>query len=414
MEHNKEIQKERLFEIVSYAIDNIPYYANLAKEKKITISKSSIFEDIKKFPILTKDLIRKNWDSLVGDKSKFTYRTNTSGGTTGEPLKLYQDSNYYVKGEAVTLVFDEIAGYEVGDKLIRLWGSQQDVLIMTKSRSKKLKNKYVKNTLFLNTYRMTKEDVIDYINKINKFKPKVIIAYIHSLLEMIKQAEFLNISLNPVKAIISSTGVLTEKAKIKIQEAFKCRVFNRYGSREIGMIATSCELEDALHINMFHQYLEILDEKENEVEENKRGEIIITSLINYIMPLIRYKIGDIGAFNYSQCSCGRGLYRLENIYGRTLEIFKTKNGTLIDGYYFANLFFYMDNLKQFQVVQEKLDEINVYVTTLDDNPLDPSIEKDLTEKMQFVMGSDCKITFYYPERIEPSPSGKLRYTISNL
>jgi len=414
VQHNKIIQQERLYNILRYAINNIPYYANIAKENNITISKSTIFEDIKKFPLLTKDLIRKNWDSLVGDISKFKYRTNTSGGTTGEPLKLYQDSNYYVKGEAVTMVFDEIAGYYVGDRLIRLWGSQQDILVMTKSKLKKLKNKYFKNTLFLNTYRMTKEDLFDYISKINKFKPKTIITYIHSLLELIKQAEYYNIPLNSVKSIISSTGVLTNEAKAKIQDTFKCKVFNRYGSREIGMIATSCEMEDALHINLFHQYLEILDEKENSLGENERGEIVITNLINYIMPLIRYKIEDIGAFNYSQCSCGRGLYRLENIYGRTLEIFKTKKGTLIDGYYFANLFFFMDNLKQFQVVQESLDEINVYITTLDGNPLSTSIENDLIDKMQFVMGSDCNIKIFYPSIIEPSPSGKLRYTISKL
>ncbi len=414
VQHNKIIQQERLYNILRYAINNIPYYANIAKENNITISKSTVFEDIKKFPLLTKDLIRKNWDSLVGDISKFKYRTNTSGGTTGEPLKLYQDSNYYVKGEAVTMVFDEIAGYYVGDRLIRLWGSQQDILVMTKSKLKKLKNKYFKNTLFLNTYRMTKEDLFDYISKINKFKPKTIITYIHSLLELIKQAEYYNIPLNSVKSIISSTGVLTNEAKAKIQDTFKCKVFNRYGSREIGMIATSCEMEDALHINLFHQYLEILDEKENSLGENERGEIVITNLINYIMPLIRYKIEDIGAFNYSQCSCGRGLYRLENIYGRTLEIFKTKKGTLIDGYYFANLFFFMDNLKQFQVVQESLDEINVYITTLDGNPLSTSIENDLIDKMQFVMGSDCNIKIFYPSIIEPSPSGKLRYTISKL
>ena len=414
VQHNKIIQQERLYNILRYAINNIPYYANIAKENNITISKSTIFEDIKKFPLLTKDLIRKNWDSLVGDISKFKYRTNTSGGTTGEPLKLYQDSNYYVKGEAVTMVFDEIAGYYVGDRLIRLWGSQQDILVMTKSKLKKLKNKYFKNTLFLNTYRMTKEDLFDYISKINIFKPKTIITYIHSLLELIKQAEYYNIPLNSVKSIISSTGVLTNEAKAKIQDTFKCKVFNRYGSREIGMIATSCEMEDALHINLFHQYLEILDEKENSLGENERGEIVITNLINYIMPLIRYKIEDIGAFNYSQCSCGRGLYRLENIYGRTLEIFKTKKGTLIDGYYFANLFFFMDNLKQFQVVQESLDEINVYITTLDGNPLSTSIENDLIDKMQFVMGSDCNIKIFYPSIIEPSPSGKLRYTISKL
>jgi len=414
VEHNKQIQRERLYDIIKYAISNIPYYANIAKERKIKIKKETIFEDLKKFPLLTKDLIRKNWNSLVRDPSKFKYRTNTSGGTTGEPLKLYQDSNYYVKGEAVTLVFDEIAGYSVGDRLIRLWGSQQDILIMTKSTLKKLKNKYIKNTLFLNTYRMTKEDVLNYINKINKFRPKIIIAYIHSLLELIKQAEYLKIPFKPVKAIISSTGVLTKEAKKKIQDTFKCKVFNRYGSREIGMIATSCEREDTLHINMYQQFVEILDDKGNDLAENERGEIVITNFTNRIMPLIRYKIGDIGAFNYAKCSCGRGLHRLENIYGRTLEIFKTKKGTLIDGYYFVNLLFFMENLKQFQIVQNNLDELEVYLTTLDGNPLDKSIERDLTDKMQFVMGKECEIKFIYLPVIEPSPSGKLRYTISNL
>ena len=79
VEENKEIQREKLYLLIKYASQNIPYYKRVIKEYNIQFTEDTIFDDIKKFPILTKDIIRNNFDKLYKFRDN-TYFRNTSGG----------------------------------------------------------------------------------------------------------------------------------------------------------------------------------------------------------------------------------------------------------------------------------------------------------------------------------------------
>ena len=411
---NLSIQKELLFKLVENAIKQVPYYKKIAENKDIRIKKETIFKDIRKFPILTKELIRKNWDLLHSDLENLKFKIETSGGTTGEPIKIIQDWNYRTKTEAGTRFLNEIGGYKIGDKLIKLWGNEKEILEASRGKINYLINKYIKNERFQNSFRMSDTIILQYINEINLIKPKVIIAYVQSIHEMAKYIRKNKINIYPLKSIIVSAGVLTNKVKDYLEKIFNCKVFNRYGSREIGPVATSCEKSDKLHVNMYQQYIEILDDNNNSLKEHEKGNIIITNLTNQVMPLIRYRIGDLGSLDFSQCPCGRGLIRLENIFGRIVDVFKTKDGELIDGEYFTHLFYFRENIKKFQVVQEKLDLINVFLVTVNNKHLFPKEELELKIKIKLVMGKNCKVKFFYPTEIKPSSSGKFRYTISKI
>ncbi|GAG57870.1 unnamed protein product, partial [marine sediment metagenome] len=88
LEENREIQRKKLYALIQYASQNIPYYQQIIKEHHITFSEDTIFEDIKKFPLLTKEIIRNHFDKLYRFRDK-TYYRNTSGGSTGEPVVFY-------------------------------------------------------------------------------------------------------------------------------------------------------------------------------------------------------------------------------------------------------------------------------------------------------------------------------------
>jgi len=408
------LQKERLYEIIKYSIENISYYKKWARKKSIKISKESIFEDIKKFPILTKEIIRKNLPDLINKNSMFNYRINTSGGTTGEPIKIFQDSNFIAKAEAANLAFNEFSGYSLGNKIVMLWGDEREILSHFGSTLTSLKNRIIKNTIFLNTFRMSKDDIYKYLSVIRKEKPKIIIAYVQSIYELANFVEKYNLKKISVNSIITTAGVLENTTKDKIEEIFETKVFNRYGSREIGMIGSSCECSAKLHLNDFQKYVEILDDNDEVLGENEKGHIIITCFTNFMMPLIRYKIGDIGSLNYSQCACGRNLLRLNNVHGRVVDIFKNEVGDLVDGEYFTHLFYFRDNVKKFQLIQEDINEINIKIETINGKPLKEEIESDIKEKIRLVMGDNCNVNFEYVDYIEPDPSGKFRFTISRV
>ncbi|MHA1250531.1 MAG: phenylacetate--CoA ligase family protein [Candidatus Helarchaeota archaeon] len=414
LKKNKEIQQKRLYNILKYAIENVPFYQNFAKNNNIKLNKETIFEDLQKFPILTKEIIRKYSKELISHIKSKKYIINTSGGTTGEPVRIIQDQDYLLKQNAATLVFDEIGKYFVGNKLMRIWGNERDIIKQSIGFKNKIINYVFKNTLFLNSFKMSKKKMLKCINKINNKKVKNIIAYSESIFELAKFIKKFKLRINGIESIITSASVLTNKMKDFIEDTFHCKVYNRYGSREVGLIAMSCGFTSKLHINMFHQYVEILNDKNQNLSENQTGNIIITNLTNYTMPIIRYKIGDLGSLSSSQCLCGMGLSQLNKIIGRTVDVFKNINGELIDGEYFTHIFYFMENIKQFQIIQTKIDEIIINLVTLNGKKLNPKKEQLIKEKIKIVMGKKCNIIFSYHYQISPSTSGKFRFTISKI
>ena len=127
LEENKKIQRKKLYMLLKYANQNIPYYRRIIKEHNIEFSEDTIFDDIKKFPVLTKDIIRNNFDKLYKFRDNTCYR-NTSGGSTGEPVIFYQDSNYFAWNTAAKILFDEWAGRKIGEPMVKLWGLLRDIL----------------------------------------------------------------------------------------------------------------------------------------------------------------------------------------------------------------------------------------------------------------------------------------------
>jgi len=118
---------------------------------------------------------------------------------------------------------------------------------------------------------------------------------------------------------VTTGETLLESRRAMLQDCYGAPVYNRYGLREIsGYIAQECKARNGLHINVEHVMLEIVENGEP-VGDGKTGKIVITDLHNYVMPLIRYDTGDIGAISTQPCSCGITWPLLQNVQGRESE-----------------------------------------------------------------------------------------------
>lgn len=408
LEDNLNLQKKKLYKILDYSIKNIPYYKKIANENNIKLTESSVFKDIKKFPILTKEIIRKNFRDLM-DNSVSAIE-NSSGGSTGEPIIFMQDNSMIDFGEASKFLFKEWTGRKSGDLLIKLWGSERDILEGGYGLSGFLTINFL-NTLNLNTFRMSSTDIEKYINIINKKRPSLILAYVQSAYEIAKYAKKNNLKINSPKAVMTSAGTLYVDFKKLIENVFGCKVFNRYGSREVGDMACDCEFHSGLHLNIFCHFFEILNNDLSEVSAGESGDVYVTTLENYAMPLIRYKIGDVAETAESfSCACKRGLPIIKSIKGRDVNLFKLRDGSVIDGEYFTHLFYFKKWIKKFQVIQKDfgLIEINIVLSGIKKDMEIKKIEKDI----RIVLGDECVIKWNFVTDIKPTKSGKFLYTVS--
>ena len=282
----KPYQTYTLEKILEHAVNSTKYYSQFKGC------------NIQEFPFLTKKIVRKEFENLKSnDLYKRKHYINSSGGSTGEPTRLIQDQEFHVACKFVRYEQKEWIGYKFGDPMIVLWGNDEEFLQGTMGLKPKVIN-FLKNVTFLNTYRMGEADKLnEYIEIINRKKPSFILSYVQSIYNLAKFAKENKIKIHPVKTIMTSAGTLYPFIKQELEEAFGAKICNRYGSREVGNIASTGKGIDELKISVNNVYVEIIDEKGNLCPDGVEGEIVVTSLTNYAMPFIRYRIGDRGILN---------------------------------------------------------------------------------------------------------------------
>lgn len=410
-QENEREQNQKLYEIVTYAVEHVPYYQAYAREHNLSFSPETITEDVKGLPVMTKEIIRREGENLFS-RETIPFHTETSGGSTGEPVKLRHDDALLTMTSGD--YFLSYAGYEIGDKAAVLWGSERDILAGSIGLKAEIINRFVKRRKFLNSFRMDEKTMESYVERINSWKPKVILAYVQSIYELSKFIQEKGLEVYAPGGIVVSAGTLFPEWKQLIKTVFRCPVINQYGSRETPAIAVSCSQGDELHINSFLNYVEIVDEENNTLPEERDGEILVTNLFNRSMPLIRYKIGDVGAMSSKRhCACGRNLPCLSYVKGRTVNIFKRRDGTKIDGEYFTHLFYGLEEVRRFQVIQEDYDRIVVRME-LKCESLEQEVLEKMTKSIQTVMGDACQINYETVKQLLPTKSGKHLYTISKV
>jgi len=392
-EENTNIQRIKLFKLIQYASQNIPYYQRIIREHQISFSEDTIFTDIKKFPL----------DN--------TYYKNTSGGSTGEPIILYQDSDYFAWNTATKILFDEWAGRKIGEPMVTISGVLQDILKSGQGFKLYLRQQLSGITI-LSTMRMSEKDKYKYVQRINHIKPSIILEYSHELSRFIQEH---HLAVYSPRAVMTTGFVLFPEVQARIEKVFRAPIFNRYGSREVGSMACNCEKSTGLHLVPDIHYLEILDNNGKEVKSGEEGNIIITLLTNYTMPLIRYKIGDIGILSEKNCPCGRESLLLAKVVGRIKSRFKNKFGDYINSG-FNSLFHFKENIRQYQVIQETTDLILINLVLIDNNKLkdmDKFFEEN-NQKIEKIIGHQVTIKYNIVDEIEPSPSGKYMYVFSKV
>ncbi len=414
LEENTKIQEENLKKILLHSYQYVPYYRELFNEIEIIKDNKILLKNFNKIPILTKDIIQENFEKLKSTDPNFEKRKpylNTSGGSTGEPVKFYQDNRTWTSGMAVKwLFYSFICDYPC--KLVKLWGSERDILKGSVGLKAQVKN-FISQRVMLNSFKMSEEDMLNYVEKINSFKPEIVEAYVQSVYEFAKFIKGKKLEIHSPKGVITSAGTLYPEMRELIEEVFDCKVFNRYGSREVGDIACSCSETDQLHLNNLNLFVEVLDKDLNPSKPGKMGKVYVTTLNNYSVPLIRYDIGDLAVLSKDgRCKCGRGFPMLESVRGRDVNLFRTKDGDIIDGEYFTHLFYMKNWVKKFQVIQEGYKRIVIKIEL--NNQENKEEAKDIEKKIRLVMGGDCEVEWFFVNNIKSLSSGKYLYTISKV
>lgn len=296
-----ELQNERLRKLVRHAYDNVPYYRELFDKRRLNPNDIQSSADLVKMPVLTKGIIRENFDNMIarGFPGKEMVLTRT-GGSTGEPLVFYTTTD-----DRFDLAMAKVRraliwwGYAFGDKRVTVQLARPHRSLAGRLR------RYLERAETFIAWQSAKELPL-FIRKLEDFQPKFISAYpslIYLLARFVEEQG--GTRLRP-KAFITHSEQLYDYQRELIKRVFKCEIFSHYESFEMNQIAAECPTHSGYHIVAESVVVEITDNLGEPRPSGTEGRILITNLNNRAMPFIRYDIGNQGVINGELCACRRG------------------------------------------------------------------------------------------------------------
>lgn len=414
VEKQREAQLERLNKLLVHAYQKVPYYKGAFSDKVFNIKEPlKKIDDLSSFPILTKEDIRKAGKEMysLNHEGRGTY-SNTSGGSSGAPIKVIQDLFYAQEASAMFLFVKTMRSVNPYSSTVVLWGAARD-LYGGKNTFKGYILDFVTNTKSFNAAKMTNNDIEAFISYVNHKKPSLILAYAQSIYQVALYAHEQKVKVIPQNAIHSGAGQMFPFMREIVESVFQCKVFDHYGGREFGALASECKEGKGLHVLGYNRIVEILDSDGKPCKAGEEGEIVATVLDNFSMPLIRYKVGDRGIWsNQQECSCGNNYPKVARITGRTSNNFPLKDGGVVSGEYLTLTYNNIPGVINFQLRQKNFEEIVISLIT--DRNYEPKTEQIIRTNMEKLFGENLQLYFNYVDDISTTPTGKHLFTISDI
>lgn len=322
----KELQEGRLKALLNHAYHNVPYYHKLFKNRNIQPEDVRAIEDLEKLPILTKEDIRNHFHELIAVNAKdFKYGFCKTSGSTGTPLIFCLDQRCREIEYAAEWRQLSWAGIDFQDRIATFRGS----LVYEHGKTEALwKFNALSKELDFNTFDLSESVLSKITRKLIGFDPRLIKGY-PSVLERVSKFMFSHKLGFSAKAIQTSSESAFESQREAIEEGFHCKMYDWYGESEYVATAGQCP-EGNYHINAESGIMEFVRNGVN-VASGELGEILGTGFYNYSMPLIRYKVGDLGKYSDEKCVCGRELPLLQSLEGRVTDLIVTPDGKVVSG-----------------------------------------------------------------------------------
>ncbi len=412
-EQLKELQLVKLKKLLQHCYTNIPYYRNLFNDRGLSLNDIHSPDDLSKIPILTKNDVQGNLKQLIAKDKHRPYIVRKTSGSTATPLVTYIDKQSLSYQIASQLRGRNWWGWTRGEKFVSLRGRYSN-----EHNTKKIIRDYIiENKILLSSFDLTQDSIKKYYTIIKKFKPQFMYAWctaIYTLAQIFKENQ-LNLSKLKLRGISTTSEILYDHHRSLIESVFDCPVINEYGCAEVGIISFQCPI-GGMHLMSENLIVEFVRDHNRDYPE-QLGDIVVTDLNNYSMPLLRYKTGDLGSNIDGPCTCGRGLPIMSITIGRKYDMVILKNDKLVYPGIFAFMMAkayaqYGSKIKKFQVVQQTKE--NFLIRTVVESGFEPIATKFFKNAFQTQLGNNLTVDFEFLDHIAKDKSGKFREFVSEL
>lgn len=392
-------QLAALRKVTAAAQANVPFYQN-----RIPVGGVRTLEEYRCLPLLTKAEAQAAGRALVSRVyASSSLQEIHTGGTTGTPLTIYVNRATLQQNYAFFFQLREWAGIGPADRVATFAGRT----IVRPDRGPPFwRHNWAARTLLCSSYHIAPDTLDQYIGALQRFGPALIDTYPSSLEPLARR--ILERGDRPIRprAIITSSETLRPDVRAAAESAFGCKVFDHYGSAEMVALINQCE-QGRYHVHPSFGYLEILVAGRPALP-GETGEIVSTGFVNPVMPLIRWRTGDVAIAGESDCPCGRTSPTVREILGREDDVIVTPRGRRVGR--LDPIFKAVDSIHEARIVQDRADHVRVELVPKGAIP--ESERVSLLDELHRRLGDEMQISIVEVHSLERTAGGKLRTVVN--
>lgn len=400
-----EYQSKTFVKIARHAINNTVFYKNWASENGIKAEDIASINDLKLFPIIEKSYIRENAQEFKArplfEKSKpITLHTS---GTTGTPLSVYSDQDSRSEHYAFFSRLRSWYGLQPVDRRATMFGR----IIMPASQKKPPFWRYdaINKNLLMSSYHLKSENLFHYYKKLVEYNPQEIFSYPSSIVQLADYIIKENRDPIKLKLLMTTAEHLSNQQRETLIRAFDAPIVNQYGCTEMAFFASTLPSgEFCFHPE--HGIAEVRDVT-GALNNGGEGELVVTGLVNFAMPVIRYVIGDnveLGGHD------SNGFKRILDVQGRKDDVIYTRDGTPVGR--LDPIFKGGSGIKAAQIYQHENGDIELRI--IPDDSYSDNLGASLGGELIKRVGSDCVIKVILVDEIEKTKNGKFKSVLSSF
>lgn len=399
----------RLLEALRYAEKNVPFYRRRFAEFGVRVSQIHAPEDLAKFPVITKDDVRKHPEEFFAENFDRPKYRSATGGSTGSSMTFYYDHLAYERRMAAALRANRWAGAEIGDPEVHIWGNPPGEATSLWHWKRDIERFFWRHK-YISSFHLHENTFAETLRAILNYAPRILVGYTMPIYLLARIAIEQKIAPPRLRGIITSAERLFDVQRATIEKGFDAPVFDRYGCREVMLIGAECERHSGLHLNAENVFVELYRDG-RPAPPGTPGEVLLSDLHNRAMPLLRYRNDDLATAKSESCLCGRGLPLLASVEGRMLDMIVGTNGRIVAGEAFVHL------LKDYPVdrfqAQQRADR-SIHLRLVPGRTFHPKLVPEIDRRLRTVLGEDANLLVDVVTNIPLTISGKHRVTMSDV
>jgi len=360
----RERQRRALIAQVHQAVRHVPFYRAAYAAQGIIADALQRLEDVARLPILRRAQIREQPDAFLSEQGdRRAWQESHTSGSMGRPLITWFDPDCWRQVKyALKARWLINAGFRPWHRVAVVDDVPAEELPAHATRLRVTGERWFGARRYLSVFEAPARHLEAYA----AFRPHYIYCFPSYFAELANVwTEALRRRV-PLRALITSGESMSPALRRRVGEVFGVPVLDVYGATEFKDIAWQCGNAAEYHVNMESVLVEIVDEEGRAVPDGTTGEIVVTSLTNRAMPLIRYATEDRAARLPGACACGRGLERLSAVEGRIVDYLRLPGGDVVSPYQLTTGLSTHRDVRHFKIVQRDAKTLEVAIVLRND------------------------------------------------